>query len=91
MYGKGISKSGELIDLGSKADVVEKSGAWYAYKGEKIGQGRENAKIYLEQNPKIAAEIEMAIRTKAGLISMKIEGNPTVEKTKVDKKNSEDQ
>ncbi len=76
MYGKGISKSGELIDLGAKADIVEKSGAWYAYKGEKIGQGRENAKIYLEQNPKIAEEIESAIRTKAGLISKKIEGNP---------------
>ncbi len=72
MYGKGISKSGELIDLGSKADVVEKSGAWYAYKGEKIGQGRENAKIFLEKNPKVAAEIEMSIRTKAGLISKKI-------------------
>ena len=52
MYGKGISKSGELIDLGAKADIVEKSGAWYAYKGEKIGQGKENAKLYLEQNPK---------------------------------------
>ena len=89
MYGKGISKSGELIDLGSKTDVVEKSGAWYAYKGEKIGQGRENAKIYLEQNPKIAAEIEMAIRTKAGLISKKIEDNSTVEKSNTNKKNSE--
>jgi recombination protein RecA len=89
MYGKGISKSGELIDLGSKADVVEKSGAWYAYKGEKIGQGRENAKIYLEQNPKIAAEIEMAIRTKAGLVSSKTERNPAVEKSNADKKNSD--
>ena len=87
MYGKGISKSGELIDLGSKADIVEKSGAWYAYKGEKIGQGRENAKIFLEKNPKIAAEIEMAIRTKAGLISKKIEGNPVAEKTDTPKKN----
>ena len=87
MYGKGISKSGELIDLGSKADIVEKSGAWYAYKGEKIGQGRENAKIFLEKNPKIATEIEMAIRTKAGLISKKIEENPTVEKIDNDKKN----
>jgi recombination protein RecA len=76
MYGKGISKVGELIDLGAKADIVEKSGAWYAYKGEKIGQGRENAKLYLEQNPKAAAEIEMAIREKAGVISKKIEGNP---------------
>ena len=86
MYGKGISKSGELIDLGSKADIVEKSGAWYAYKGEKIGQGRENAKIYLEKNPKISAEIEMAIRTKAGLISKKIEGNPGPEKADSPKK-----
>ena len=83
MYGRGISKSGELIDLGSKADIVEKSGAWYAYKGEKIGQGKENAKLFLEQNPKAAAEIEMAIREKAGLISEKIEGNP-IEKEKVE-------
>ena len=76
MYGRGISKMGELVDLGSKADIIEKSGAWYAYKGEKIGQGRENAKTYLAQNPKVAAEIEMAIREKAGVISKKIEGNP---------------
>ena len=76
MYGKGISKTGELIDLGAKAEIVEKAGAWYAYKGEKIGQGRENAKIYLEKNPKVAAEIEMTIREKAGIISKKIEGNP---------------
>ena len=81
MYGKGISKVGELIDLGAKAAVVEKAGAWYAYKGEKIGQGRENAKIYLEQNPKVAAEIEMTIRTKAGLDSKQIESNPKVEKS----------
>ena len=86
MYGKGISKTGELIDLGTKANVVEKSGAWYAYKGERIGQGRENAKLFLEKNPKITAEIEMAIRTKAGLVSKKIEGNPTPEKTDTPKK-----
>ena len=67
---------GELVDLGSKADIIEKSGAWYAYKGEKIGQGRENAKTYLAQNPKVAAEIELAIREKAGVIQKKIEGNP---------------
>ena len=77
MYGKGISKSGELIDLGAKAEILEKSGAWYAYKGEKIGQGRENAKFYLEQNTQVADEIEKAIRDKAGLISKKIEGNPS--------------
>ena len=90
MYGKGISKSGELVDLGSKAGVVEKSGAWYAYKGEKIGQGRENAKVYLAQNPKVAAEIEMAIREKAGVISKKIEGNPlSPEKIEKEKKVAE--
>ena len=78
---------GELVDLGAKADIIEKSGAWYAYKGEKIGQGRENAKVYLEQNPKIAAEIEMAIREKAGVISKKIEGNPLdKEKEKIEPK-----
>jgi len=66
--------------------VVEKSGAWFAYKGEKIGQGRENAKAFLEKNPKIAAEIEIAIRTKAGLISKKIEGNPENEKINSPKK-----
>ena len=82
MYGKGISKTGELIDLGAKAEIVEKAGAWYAYKGEKIGQGRENAKIYLEKNPKVAAEIEMAIREKAGIISKKIEGNPLEKNSK---------
>ena len=87
MYGKGISKVGELIDLGAKADIVEKSGAWYAYKGEKIGQGRENAKLFLEQNPKAAAEIEMSIREKAGVISKKIEGNPlNEEKAEVETK-----
>ena len=88
MYGKGISKTGELIDLGSKADIVEKAGAWYAYKGEKIGQGRENAKIYLEKNPQIAAEIEMAIRTKAGVIAKKIEGNPIEKTAETEKENN---
>ena len=82
MYGKGISKTGELIDLGSKAEIVEKSGAWYAYKGEKIGQGRENAKIYLEKNPKIAEEIESAVRTKAGLISKRLKETHLLKKKK---------
>jgi recombination protein RecA len=90
MYGKGISKMGELVDLGAKADIIEKSGAWYAYKGEKIGQGRENAKVYLAQNPQVAAEIEMAIREKAGVISKKIEGNPlSPEKIEKEKKVAE--
>ena len=87
---QGISKMGELVDLGAKADIIEKSGAWYAYKGEKIGQGRENAKVYLAQNPQVAAEIEMAIREKAGVISKKIEGNPlSPEKIEKEKKVAE--
>jgi len=77
MYGKGISKTGELVDLGVKAGVVEKAGAWYAYKGEKIGQGRENAKIFLEQNPKAAEEIEKTIRDQATAIREALDGNPT--------------
>jgi len=92
MYGRGISKMGELVDLGAKADIIEKSGAWYAYKGEKIGQGRENAKTYLAQNPNVAAEIEMAIREKAGVISKKIEGNPlSPEKIEKEKKVAENE
>ena len=81
MYGKGISKTGELVDLGAKAGVVEKAGAWYAYKGEKIGQGRENAKIYLEQNPKIADEIEKVIRDQAAAITKALDGNPAVKES----------
>ncbi len=77
MYGKGISKNGELIDLGAKADIIEKSGAWYSYKGDKIGQGKENAKLFLEKNPKIAAEIELAVREKSKAISKEMEGNPS--------------
>ena len=67
MYGEGISKTGELIDLGVKANIVEKSGSWISYKGERIGQGRENAKLFLKQNPKVAADIEQALRSHAGL------------------------
>ena len=85
MYGKGISKVGELIDLGTKAGVVEKSGAWYAYKGEKIGQGRENAKIYLQKNPNFAAEIEKIIRDEASAISKELEGNPSANEKISDK------
>ena len=77
MYGKGISKLGELIDLGTKAGVVEKSGAWYAYKGEKIGQGRVNAKVYLQKNPNVAQEIEKIIRDQALAITKELEGNPS--------------
>ena len=68
MYGKGVSKSGEIIDIGSMIDVVDKSGAWYSYNGEKIGQGRENAKLYLENNPDVMNEIDKKIRVHYELI-----------------------
>ncbi|MBX2856186.1 MAG: recombinase RecA [Rhodobacteraceae bacterium] len=67
MYGEGISKTGELVDLGVKANVVEKSGAWYSYGDQRIGQGRENAKIFLRDNPDVASAIEHAIRSSHGL------------------------
>jgi recombination protein RecA len=86
MYGKGISKTGELVDLGVKAGVVEKAGAWYAYKGEKIGQGRENAKIFLEQNPKAAEEIEKTIRDQASAIREALDGNPAAKDKDSEKK-----
>jgi recombination protein RecA len=63
MYGKGIFHLGEIVDLGVKQGLVEKSGAWYAYKGEKIGQGKKNAAVFLKENPHIAEEIEFQIRT----------------------------
>ena len=72
MYGEGISKTGELIDLGVTAGIVEKSGSWYSYDGERIGQGRENAKTFLKQNADVAEAIEQAIRANAGLIAAKI-------------------
>ena len=78
MYGKGISKSGELLDIASNIDIIEKSGAWYAYNGEKIGQGRENAKLYLENNPDIMNEIDHKVRVHFELIK------------DVDKKNKKD-
>jgi recombination protein RecA len=72
MYGEGISKTGELVDLGVKAGIVEKSGAWFSFDSERIGQGRENAKVYLKEHPDMSAKIERAIRQSAGLIAGKI-------------------
>jgi recombination protein RecA len=69
MYGEGISKTGELIDLGEKAGVVEKSGSWYSYDGQRIGQGRENSKTYLREHPEIAATIEQKVRANAGIVA----------------------
>lgn len=73
MYGEGISKTGELIDLGVKAEIIEKSGSWYAYKGDRIGQGREAVRQYLKDHPAVADDIEQAIRVNAGLVDKEFE------------------
>ena len=67
MFGKGISKEGDILDLAVKENIVNKAGAWFSYNGEKIGLGRENAKIFLQDNPEIALEIENKVRESAGL------------------------
>jgi recombination protein RecA len=72
MYGEGVSKVGELIDLGVKAGVVEKSGAWFSFDSQRLGQGRENAKNLLKSNPEIADRIERAVRENAGLLAERI-------------------
>ncbi|MDQ0393980.1 recombination protein RecA [Labrys monachus] len=75
MYGEGISKVGELVDLGVKAGVVEKSGAWFSHESQRLGQGRENAKQFLKDNPDVANKIESSIRQNAGLIAERILDN----------------
>jgi recombination protein RecA len=77
MYGEGFSKTGELIDLGVKAGIIEKSGSWFSYGSERIGQGRENAKNYMKENPEAAAAIEEAIRRESGLISGDMQVDPS--------------
>ncbi len=72
MYGEGVSKMGELIDLGVKAGIVEKSGAWFSYDSQRLGQGRENAKLFLKQNPAVADKIEQGLRQNAGLVASAI-------------------
>jgi recombination protein RecA len=78
MYGEGISKMGELVDLGVKAGIVDRAGAWFSHDGIRIGQGRENAKTFLKENPKVARAIENAVRSNAGLIvdKMLVEPEP---------------
>ena len=68
MYGEGISRTGELVKIASEQDIIQKAGAWYSYKGEKIGQGSENAKKFLADNPEIFDEIDHKVRVKFGLI-----------------------
>ena len=72
MYGEGISKTGELVDLGVNTEIIEKSGSWYSYNTERIGQGRENAKTFLKDNPEIANEIEGLIRQNSGIVNEKM-------------------
>ena len=72
MYGEGISKTGELVDLGVESEIIEKSGSWYSYNTERIGQGRENAKTFLKENPDIAEEIETLIRQNSGIVNEKM-------------------
>src|SRR6201995_4143230 len=74
MYGEGVSKTGELIDLGEKAGVVEKSGSWFSYDGQRIGQGRENAKTYLREHPEVAQAIEKKVRENAGILAAALDG-----------------
>ena len=69
MYGEGISKTGELIDLGVKANIVEKSGAWFSCDGQRIGQGRENAKQFMRDNPDMAHSVEQRVRAQAGIVA----------------------
>ncbi len=75
MYGEGVSKTGELIDLGEKAGVVEKSGSWFSYDGTRIGQGRENAKTYLKEHPEVAQAIEQKVRENAGILAAVLDGS----------------
>jgi recombination protein RecA len=77
MFGEGISKMGELVDLGVKAGIVEKSGAWFSYDSQRLGQGRENAKTFLKDNPDVANRIETSIRQNAGLLADRILENAT--------------
>ena len=79
MYGHGVSKAGELIDLGVKAGTIEKSGSWFSYDSQRIGQGRENVRAFLNENPEIAQEIERQIRENAGLISSEMMTAPEIE------------
>ena len=73
MYGQGISKEGELIDLGVENEIVDKSGAWYSYNGERMGQGKENVKTYLKENPQIKDEIDQKLREKLGIFDGDVE------------------
>ena len=76
MYGEGVSKVGELIDLGVKAGIVEKSGSWFSYDSVRIGQGRENAKTFLKDNPEMCDKLEAAIRTRTDKVAEEMMAGP---------------
>ncbi len=90
MYGEGISKVGELLDLGVKANIVEKSGAWFSYGSQRVGQGRENAKNFLRENPEIADEIERKVRESEGILSDVMMGSVESEVKDSEVKDSEE-
>ena len=79
MYGEGVSKVGEVLDLGVKAGLVEKSGAWFSYDSTRIGQGRENAKTFLKENPEMAAKLEKAIRGNTDQVGEALMVGPSAE------------
>ena len=88
MFGKGISREGDVLDLAAKEDIIVKSGAWYSYKGEKIGQGRENAKKYLADNPAVFDEVELLVRNK--YLNPEAEEEKEKEKTPTAKKTTQE-
>tara|TARA_B100001121_G_scaffold87615_1_gene77819 strand:- start:312 stop:809 length:498 start_codon:yes stop_codon:yes gene_type:complete len=90
MYGEGISKIGEIIDLGVQADIIDKSGAWYSYKDEKIGQGRENTKQFLKDNPELLDEIESRIRSNSDTVEEMMIDPPPPSKEETVEKNSKE-
>mgnify|MGYP003324940634 CR=1 FL=1 len=90
MYGEGISKLGELVDLGVKAEIIDKSGSWFSYKNTKIGQGRENVKNFLNDNPTIAKEIENQILQNAGIVEKAMMEGKVENKEKEKEKEAEE-
>jgi recombination protein RecA len=79
LYGEGISKAGELIDLGVKAGIVDKSGSWFSFDSQRIGQGRDNARNFLKANPDLAAEIEKRVRQSSGLLAEALAAEPAAD------------
>jgi recombination protein RecA len=82
MFGKGISRSGDILDLAVNYNIINKAGAWYSYNGDKIGQGRENTKIYMEERPEFMADVEQQVRAKLGVGAEEEEGSKPAAKKK---------